>query len=73
MFPALRGLDLLIEKGELISIIGSSGAGKSTLLRLISGFDLPSSGEIWFDGQLINQFSDVELYNHRKNVGIMYQ
>ncbi|MFX0209832.1 MAG: ABC transporter ATP-binding protein [Candidatus Hodarchaeota archaeon] len=73
MFPALRGLDLSIEKGELISIIGPSGAGKSTLLRLISGFDLPSSGEIWFDGRLLNQFSEDELYNHRKNVGIMYQ
>jgi ABC-type lipoprotein export system ATPase subunit len=73
MFPALRGLDLSIEKGELVSIIGPSGAGKSTLLRLISGFDLPSSGEIWFDGRLLNQFSEDELYHHRKNVGIMYQ
>lgn len=73
MFPALRGLDLSIEKGELISIIGPSGAGKSTLLRLISGFDLPSSGEIWFDGRLLNQFSEEELYDHRKKVGIMYQ
>ena len=61
MFPALRGLDLSIEKGELISIIGPSGAGKSTLLRLISGFDLPSSGEIWFNAEKISGLTPYSI------------
>lgn len=73
MFPALRGLDLSINQGDLISIIGPSGAGKSTLLRLLSGFDMPSSGEVWFNGQLVNQYSDSQLNKFRQKVGIMYQ
>lgn len=73
MFPALRGLDLEVEKGQLIAIIGPSGSGKSTFLRIVSGFDHPSSGEIWFDDELVNQFSEDELYDYRQKVGIMYQ
>ena len=72
-FPALRGLHLSIRTGDLISIIGPSGAGKTTLLRLLSANDQPSSGEIWFEGQLINKFSDPELLKYRREVGIMYQ
>lgn len=72
-FPALRGLQLSIRKGELISIIGPSGSGKTTLFRLISAFDQPSSGEIWFEGQLINIFTETELLEYRNDVGIMYQ
>jgi ABC-type lipoprotein export system ATPase subunit len=73
MFPALRGLNLSIKKGELISIIGPSGSGKTTLMRLISGFDKPSSGEIWFEEQLINKFTKTELLGHRKKVGVIHQ
>ncbi|MFX1286054.1 MAG: ABC transporter ATP-binding protein [Promethearchaeota archaeon] len=74
MFPALRGLDLKVQMGELISLIGPSGAGKSTLLRLICTFDQPSSGEIRFDGKLVNTFTDSELEDYRLNeVGVMYQ
>jgi len=72
-FPALRGLNLSIRKGELISIIGPSGAGKSTLLRLISGFDQPSSGEIWFNGKLLNKFTHKDLLDYREKVGIVNQ
>jgi len=72
-FPALRGVHLAVEKGELISIIGPSGSGKTTLLRMISSFDTPSSGEIWFDGHLINVFSEKELLNYRLKIGVMYQ
>ena len=72
-FPALRGLTLSIKKGEIISLIGPSGSGKTTLFRLISGFDLPSSGEIWFEGKLINTLNETELAEYRKNIGIMYQ
>ncbi|MHA2244859.1 MAG: ABC transporter ATP-binding protein [Candidatus Hodarchaeales archaeon] len=73
MFPALRGLDLAIDKGQLISIIGPSGAGKSTLLRLISAFEKPSSGEIWFEGKLVNRFIGKSLLEYRQKVGVMYQ
>ena len=73
MFPALRGLDLAIDEGQLISIIGPSGAGKSTLLRLISAFEQPSSGEIWFEEKLVNQFTGKNLREYRQNVGVMYQ
>ncbi len=73
MFPALRGMDLSIDQGELISIIGPSGAGKTTLFRLISAFDMPSSGEIWFEGELVNKFSHSELLNYRQQIGVMYQ
>ena len=73
MFPALRGLNLAINRGQLISIIGPSGAGKTTLLRLISAFEQPSSGEIWFEGKLVNQFTGNSLLSYRQQVGVMYQ
>ena len=72
-FSALRGLHLSINKSELISIIGPSGAGKTTLLRLLSAYDHPSSGEIWYKGKLINQFTELEINLYRNEVGIMYQ
>ncbi|MFX1255365.1 MAG: ABC transporter ATP-binding protein [Promethearchaeota archaeon] len=72
-FPALRGLNLSVEKGDLIAIIGPSGAGKTTLFRLISAFEFPSSGEIWFDGQLVNNFSIREQIKYRQKIGVMYQ
>ncbi|MHA2295935.1 MAG: ABC transporter ATP-binding protein [Candidatus Hodarchaeales archaeon] len=72
-FPALRGLFLSVERGALVAIIGPSGAGKTTLLRLINGVDLPSSGEIWFDSKLVNNFTQKELNDYRKKVGVMYQ
>ncbi len=72
-FPALRGLDLSIKEGAIISLIGPSGSGKTTLFRLIIRFDLPSSGEIWFEGMLINTLQEPVLSEYRKNIGIMYQ
>lgn len=72
-FTALRGINLTVKKGEFISIIGPSGVGKTTLLRLISTFDTPSSGEIWFDDQLVNRFSRRELLRHRQNIGFIFQ
>lgn len=47
----LRGIDLTIQPGEFISIVGKSGSGKSTLLRLIAGLETPDSGSIWIDNQ----------------------
>ena len=72
--PALRGVELMVEKGELSAIIGPSGAGKSTLINLIGGIDKPSSGNIVVDGQVINKMKPKELIQYRRhNIGFLYQ
>lgn len=68
----LKGLNLSAKKGELTAILGSSGAGKSTLLRLIAGFEAPSSGEIYLDGDLVSSAEDV-LAPERRGIGIVPQ
>ena len=50
-YPALRGVDLRVELGEMVSVIGPSGSGKSTVLNLITGIDRPSSGTVEVDGR----------------------
>ncbi len=57
---ALRGVDLEIEKGEFTAIAGPSGSGKSTLLHLMGGLDRPTSGEVYLNGQRIDQLSKRE-------------
>ena len=52
--PAIRGVSLKIEKGELVSIIGANGAGKTTTLNTISGLLQPRPGEIWFEDKRID-------------------
>jgi branched-chain amino acid transport system ATP-binding protein len=52
---ALKGVDLKVEKGEIVTLIGANGAGKTTTLRAISGLIAPSGGKVRFDGQIINQ------------------
>ncbi|MFW9854782.1 MAG: ABC transporter ATP-binding protein [Candidatus Thorarchaeota archaeon] len=72
--PALRGVELSVNKGELSAIIGPSGAGKSTLINLIGGIDKPSSGDIIVDGQTINKLKSKELIRYRRhNIGFLYQ
>ncbi|MFX1253876.1 MAG: ABC transporter ATP-binding protein [Promethearchaeota archaeon] len=73
-FSALRGVNLEVKKGDLIAIIGPSGAGKTTLLRLISTYDVPSSGEIWYDGKLLNKYTWMQKERYRQEqIGMMYQ
>jgi branched-chain amino acid transport system ATP-binding protein len=58
---ALRRVDLGLEQGEIVALIGSNGAGKTTTLRAITGLRNPSSGEIWFDGERIDQLSPDQI------------
>ena len=60
---ALQGVDLEIGRGETVGLIGDNGAGKSTLIKILSGFDRPSSGEVFLDGQPVRFVSTVEARN----------
>ena len=70
----LHGIDLEIEEGEFIAIIGPSGSGKSTLMHIIGFLDRPTSGEYFFDGENIENFNDDELANIRnERIGFVFQ
>ncbi len=71
---ALRGLDLLIEKGEVVAIVGASGSGKTTLLNILAGYDTPSAGKVTVgDKDLLRMTGkDVEVYR-REDVGFVWQ
>lgn len=71
---ALNKVNLKIEEGDFISIIGPSGSGKSTLLHLLSGLDKPTSGSLTYDGKDIYNFSDKELSAFRRQrIGFIFQ
>jgi len=73
-YPALRGVSLKIEKGELASIIGPSGSGKSTLLNIIGALDNPTSGRVYVDGTNLHKLKEdqVALLRNRR-IGFIYQ
>ena len=73
-FPALRGVSVKIEKGELTAIIGPSGSGKSTLLNVMGALDRPTTGHIYIDGVDLRKLSDdrLALLRNRK-IGFVYQ
>lgn len=58
---ALKGIFLHVDKQEMVALVGSNGAGKSSTLRAISGLTSPTSGEIWFDGRIINGLAPHEI------------
>ena len=70
----LKGIDLHIQKGEFVSIIGASGAGKTTLLQIIGSLDKADAGELTVDGIAINQLSDKQLAAFRnQHIGFVFQ
>jgi ABC-type lipoprotein export system ATPase subunit len=71
---ALQGLDLIVESGELMAIIGNSGSGKSTLLNMIGGLDRPSAGKLMVDGKDLFKFSEKQMIEYkRETVGFVWQ
>lgn len=70
----LKGLDLSVEQGELVAVVGSSGCGKSTFLHLAGGLDQPSSGKVVIDGTDLSKLSDKERAVFRnQHIGFIYQ
>lgn len=71
---ALRGVDLEIDSGEYVAVMGPSGSGKSTLMNLIGCLDTPDDGEYWLNGKLVSEMGDSELAKVRnKEVGFVFQ
>ncbi|MCX6641206.1 MAG: ABC transporter ATP-binding protein [bacterium] len=71
--PVLRGVNLTIQTGECIVIIGRSGCGKSVLLKQLVGLLYPDSGEILIDGEDLTQMSEQEIYKTRRKFGVLFQ
>ena len=72
--PVLKGINLEIQRGELIAIVGASGAGKSTLLHIIGTLDKPTSGTVTFDGQDLFQMTETQQAEFRnRRIGFVFQ
>ncbi|KAA9338932.1 ABC transporter ATP-binding protein [Adhaeribacter soli] len=72
--PVLKGIDLSIAKGEVVSIVGASGAGKSTLLHILGTLDIADQGEVHFSGQELTKMKNGDLARFRnKNIGFIFQ
>ncbi len=72
--PALQDIDLEIEQGQFVVILGPSGSGKSTLLNLVGGMDRPSSGRVWYHDTDLSELSDAALTEYRREkVGFIFQ
>jgi putative ABC transport system ATP-binding protein len=73
-YTALKGINLVIEDGELVAIVGPSGSGKSTILNMITGIDRPTKGAVIVDGKRIDDLKEDELARWRgHNIGVVFQ
>ncbi|MGD9253766.1 MAG: ABC transporter ATP-binding protein [Holophagae bacterium] len=74
MLEILTDIDLVVERGEFVAVLGPSGSGKSTLLALMAGLDRPSSGEVRIDGERIDHLSEDRLaILRRHSIGFVFQ
>jgi putative spermidine/putrescine transport system ATP-binding protein len=64
----VKDLNLVIRRGEFLTLLGPSGSGKTTTLMMLAGFEVPTKGKIWLDGQAINN-----LAPHKRNTGMVFQ
>ncbi len=72
--PALREVNLAIEEGEFVSVLGPSGAGKTSLLNIFGLLDTPTSGQYWLKGQKVDKLSDFQRANMRKGrIGYVFE
>jgi putative ABC transport system ATP-binding protein len=72
--PALRGIDLSVQRGEMVAVMGPSGCGKTTLLNCLSGLDTPDQGEIAIEGVSLSGMSDHERTDYRaRRMGFVFQ
>jgi phospholipid/cholesterol/gamma-HCH transport system ATP-binding protein len=71
--PVLRGVDLAVNKGETMVVIGQSGSGKSVLLKHIIGLLKPDLGEIWVEGTEVTKLDEDELQGHTRKFGLLFQ
>jgi lipoprotein-releasing system ATP-binding protein len=70
----LDGVDFSVERGETVSVVGPSGAGKSTFLHLLAALDTPTSGAVYFAGNSLSSFAELELAEYRnRSVGFIWQ
>ncbi len=73
-FTALKGVNLEVEAGEFVAVIGKSGSGKSTLSNMITGIDRPTTGEVWVDGTAVHGLNEGEMARWRgRNIGVIFQ
>ena len=71
--PVLKGMDLAVKKGEVMFIIGTSGVGKSVTIKHLIGLLRIDEGEIWFDGQRVDQLPERQLEPLRRRIGMVFQ
>lgn len=72
-YEALKSVDLTVQPGEFVAIVGRSGAGKSTLLRCINGLERPTEGNVVLDGEDIAAMTGAELRRVRRHIGFIWQ
>jgi phosphonate transport system ATP-binding protein len=72
-YEALKSVNLTVDRGEIVAVVGRSGAGKSTLLRCINGLERPTSGSVKLDGQDVGRLSGAELRSLQRRIGFIWQ